>query len=112
MKGLTKIVHVNSWEEFKRLAIALRPEFMAYTVQKAPLSRPPIGLKLVFSTGDLQYVFLDFAHGAAFKRTKLPVYINESGDAYFEEKELKNFIYAELNRKDISIISFEVLGGY
>jgi len=106
----TKVVHVNTWEEFKRLALALRPEFMAYTVQTAPLSRPPIGLRLVFATEDIQYVFLDFAYGNAFRRTKLPVYTYESGDAYFKEEDLKNFIYTELNRKDISIVSFEVLG--
>jgi len=92
------------------LAIALRPEFLAYTVQNAPLSRPPIGLRLVFATESVQYVFLDFANGNAFKRTKLPVHTNESGDAYFKEEDLKNFIYSELNRKDISIVSFEVLG--
>lgn len=106
----TKVAHVSTWEEFKRLAIALRPEFMAYTVQNAPLSRPRIGLRLVFSSEDVQYVFLDFAHGNAFRRTKLPVYTNASGDAYFKEEDLKNFIYTELNRKDISIVSFEVLG--
>ncbi len=106
----TKVVHVSSWEEFKRLAITLRPAFMAYTVQNAPLSRPRIGLRLVFSAEDVQYVFLDFAHGNAFRRTKLPVYTNTSGDAYFKEEDLKNFIQAELNRKDISIFSFEVLG--
>ena len=32
------------------------------------------------------------------------------GDAYFKEEDLKNFIQTELDRKDISIISFEVLG--
>jgi len=106
----TKIVHVNTWEEFKQLAIAMRPEFMAYTVQNAPLSRPPIGLRLVFATENVQYVFLDFAHGNAFGRTKLPVYTDRSGVAHFKEEDLKNFIYTELNRKDISIVSFEVLG--
>jgi len=74
---------------------------MAYTVQKAPLSRPPLGLRLVFATESVQYVFLDFAHGNAFRRTKLPV---------FKEEDLKNFIYTELNRKEISIFSFEVMG--
>ena len=83
---------------------------MAYTVQKAPLSRPPLGLRLVFATESVQYVFLDFAHGNAFRRTKLPVYFHESGDAYFKEEDLKNFIYTELNRKEISIFSFEVMG--
>jgi len=110
VKENTKIVHINSWEEFKRLAIVLRPEFMAYTVQKAPLSRPPIGLRLVFASERVQYVFLDFADGNAFKRTKLPVYTSESGDAYFKEEDLKNFIQTELNREDISLVSFEVLG--
>ena len=112
MPKSTKVVHTNTWEDFRRLATTLHPQFIAYAVQKAPLSRPPVGLKLVFSTGDFQYVFLDFAHGATFRRTKLPVYINERGDAYFKEKELENFIYTELNRKEIPFISFEILGGY
>jgi hypothetical protein len=105
-----KVVHINSWEEFKRKAIALHPEFIAYTVQSAPLSKPPIGLRLVFSAQDVQYVFLDFAHGDTFKQTKLSVYTTKSGDAYFREEDLKNFIQTELNRKDISVVSFEVLG--
>jgi len=106
----TKVVHVNTWEEFRRLAIALHPKFMGYTTQNAPLSRPPIGLRLVFATEDVQYVFLDFADGNAFKRTKLPVYTSESDAAYFKEKDLKNFIHAELNQKGIIIVSFEALG--
>jgi len=95
VKERTKIVHVSTWEEFKRLAIALRPEFMAYTVQNAPLSRPPIGLRLVFATQDVQYVFLDFANGNTLRRTKLPVYTGKSGDAYFKEDDLKNLIRTE-----------------
>lgn len=110
MTSPTRIVHVNTWEEFKKLATTLHPEFMAYAAQNAPLSRPPLGLRLVFTAENTQYVFLDFAHGAALKRTKLPVHQNKSGDAHFKEDDLRNFIHNELNRKDISIISFEVLG--
>ena len=110
MKEHAKMVHVNTWEEFKRLAIASHPEFIAYTVQNATLSRPPIGLRLVFSTESVQYVFLDFAHGAAFSRTRIPVYARESGEAYFREEDLRNFICSQLDRRDISIVSFEVLG--
>jgi len=110
LKEQEKIIHVNTWEEFKRLSIDLHPEFMAYTAQNAPLSRPRLGLRLVFSAEGVQYVFLDFAHGNVLWRTKLPVYTNNSGDAYFKEEELKDFICNELNRKDISVFSFEVLG--
>ena len=111
MKESTKIVHVNTWEEFKKLVITLHPEFMAYTVQRAPLSQPPLGLRLVFATESAQYVFLDFAYDNAFGKTRLVVYFPEGGgDACFKEEDLKNFIQTELGRKDISIISFEVLG--
>ena len=110
MKDTTRIVHVNTWEEFKRLAKTLRPEFIAYAAQNAPLSRPPIGLRLVFAAENTQYVFLDFAHGVALARTKLPVYLDKSGGTHFKEEDLRNLIHSELNRKDISIISFEVLG--
>jgi len=110
VKRTTKIVHVNTWEEFKRLAKTLRPEFIAYAAQNAPLSRPPIGLRLVFTTENTQYVFLDFAHGVSLQRIKLPVYQDKSGGAQFKEEDLRNFIRSELNRKGISIISFEVLG--
>lgn len=105
-----KVVHVNTWEEFKRLAIASHPNSISYSLQRAPLSKPPIGLRLVFATENVQYVFLDFAQGDAFKRTKLPVYTDKRGETYFKEEDLKNFIYTQLNRTDISIISFEALG--
>jgi hypothetical protein len=110
MKQHTKIVHVNTWKDFRKLAVSLHPEFMAYTVQKAPLSTPPLGLRLVFTANDVQYVFLDFAEGSAFRRTKLAVHIQGTGDAHFDEEELKRFIRTELKREDISIVSFEVLG--
>lgn len=110
MPGSGEVIHINTWEEFKKLAITLHPESIAYTVQTSPLSRPPLGLRLVFASGTVQYVFLDFAHDNLLWRTKLPVYTNNSGDAYFKEEELKNFIKTELNRKDVSIFSFEVLG--
>ena len=110
MKKDTKIVHVNTWEEFKKLAKTVQPTFIAYTVQKAPLSRPPLGLRLVFSSDERQYVFLDFANGSALRRTKLPEHCDDSGNAWFKEEELRDFIQRELGRNDISIVSFEVLG--
>jgi hypothetical protein len=45
-----------------------------------------------------------------FPKTRLLVYFYDSGDAYFKEEDLKNLIQTELGRKDISIVSFEVLG--
>jgi len=79
MPGSGKVVHINAWEEFKKLAITLHPDSIAYTVQTSPLSRPPLGLRLVFASGSIQYVFLDFAHGNVLWRTKLPIYMITMG---------------------------------
>jgi hypothetical protein len=110
MKQHTKLVHVNAWGGFRKLAISLRPEFVAYAVQKASLSTPSLGLRLIFTAHDVQYVFLDFAEGNIFRRTRLAVHIQGTGDAYFDEEGLKRFIRTELKRDDISIVSFGVLG--
>jgi hypothetical protein len=101
---------VNNWEEFKKLAVALRPNSVSYTIQRAPLSKPPVGLRIVFASGTTQYVFLDFARGEIMERTKIPVCYNDKGEAYLGEQEIRSFILAQLGRSDLAIYSFEVLG--
>lgn len=110
MKRETKLVHVNTWEEFRRLAKVLRPSSVAYSIQRSPLSKPPVGLRIVFATEDAQYVFLDFARGKILQRTKISVRFNESGEAYVSEEEIKKFIQSQLERKDLPVYSFEILG--
>lgn len=105
-----KVVHVNNWGEFKKLAIALRPTSVSYTIQRAPLSKPPVGLRIVFAVGATQYVFLDFARGENMERTRIPVRRSEMGEAYLGEEEIKNFILTQLGRHDLPVYSFEVLG--
>jgi len=107
---MAKIVHVKTWDEFKRLAMVHQPNTIAYTLQRAPLSNPPVGLRLVFASKDVQYVFLDVAEGKSLKRTKILVTSNLAGEFYFEEEDIRNFLKAELKRSDLSIISLEVLG--
>jgi len=110
MKEQAKVIHVNKWDEFKRLTVALRPSSISYTIQRAPLSKPPIGLRLIFAAENIQYVFLDFAEKHALRRTKIPVRINETGEAYVSEEDIKNFLITQLERIDLSIYSLEVLG--
>jgi hypothetical protein len=76
-KQAASVVHINTWEEFKSIAVNLQPKFVAFARQIAPLSRPPLGLRLIFGGDNVQYVFLDFANGSTFRRTKLSVHKNE-----------------------------------
>ena len=107
---MAKIVHVKTWDEFKHLATVHQPDTIAYTLQRAPLSNPPVGLRLLFASKDAQSVFLDVAEGRRLRRTKISVTTNVTGEFYLEEEEIKNFLKKELKRTDLSVISMEALG--
>ena len=110
MSNTTKIVHIKTWNEFLHTASNLKPTSIAYTIQRAPLCKPPIGLRLIFASKNTQYIFLDFAEGNALKRTKIPVQINKEGEAFIDEKTIRNFLIAQLGRKDLNVYSLEILG--
>lgn len=110
MKPEAKIIHVSNWEEFKRLVNQLRPSSISYAIQRSPLSKPPVALRIIFAAQEAQYVFLDFARGNALQKTGIPVRVNQASDAYIGEDEIKIFIRTQLERTDLQIHSFEVLG--
>jgi hypothetical protein len=106
----SRIVRLWDWEEYRKLALKLKPESMLYTMQRTPLSKPPIGLRLIFTSGIRQYVFLDFAAGDKLRQTRIPIKFDKRGEAYLEDEDVRNFILEELGRKDLAIHSMEVLG--
>jgi len=110
MKKEAKLIHVKNWDEFKRLALVLRPGSASYSIQRSPLSKPPVGLRIIFATEEAQYVFLDFARGNSLWRTKIPVRLSGSEVASVSEEEIKSFIRSELGRPDLAVYSFEILG--
>ena len=73
---------------------------------------PPIELRLTFSGKDIQYVFVDTARGGFLRRTKIPIRIDKYGNSCIEEEDVKRFISLQLERDDINIRSFELMGGY
>jgi len=110
MRKEAKLVHLRSWEEFKRIAEALHPSSVSYSIQRSPLSKPPVGLRIIFVDEKVQYVFLDFARGDRLWRTKIPVRSTQSGGASVSEEEIRRFIKNELGRPDLAVNSFEILG--
>jgi hypothetical protein len=99
-----KIVRVKKWEDFKKLAILHHPRSIVYNMQRAPLSKPPVGLRLMFPHGEKQYVFIDFAAGKKLKQTEIPVVKHPNGEEYVRDEDVKQFIIKELGRNDLLII--------
>lgn len=91
-----------------QLCLPSEKRFLHYS--EAPLSKPHVGLRIVFATEKTQYVFLDFARGDVLQRTKIPVRFNETGGAYVSEEDIRQFITNQLERTDLSVYSFELLG--
>ncbi|HKZ93723.1 MAG TPA: hypothetical protein VJ249_03970 [Candidatus Bathyarchaeia archaeon] len=110
MRKEARLIHVNSWDEFKRLAKTKRPSNVSYAIQRSPLSKPPVGLRIMFATKEAQYVLLDFARGTTLWRTKIPVRFSESGEASVNEEDIQSFIKNELGKPDLAVYSFEILG--
>ncbi len=103
-------VHISSWEDYKRKAEEINPKIILYTTQRSPLKRPPVGLRLIFADSKSEYIFLDFAEGGSLKKTGIPVRFTEGGEAYIEDEDIKNFLVSQLKRRDMQIISLEVMG--
>ena len=99
-----RIVCTKTWDEFKKLAIALHPNSITYFLQRAPLSKPPVALRFLFTSENVLYVFLDSAKDDAFRQTKIPIKRHEK-QRYVLHEDIKGFITKELRRPDLVVLS-------
>jgi hypothetical protein len=108
----SRVERIQTWDEFKNLLIKLQPEEIFYAQGLAPLANPPVELRLIFTAEKVQYIFIDTATEGFLRRTKLPVSNDKHGNPNLEEEDVANFIRSELERENIKIRSFELMGGY
>ena len=95
---------IKTWDEFKKLAVSLRPKSIVYNLHRAPLHKPPICLRLIFTSKQTQYVFVDFAVGGILRQTKIPITKPEKGEEHVRDEDIKRFLIKELGRNDLLII--------
>jgi len=100
---MIKVFTARSWDEFKKLAAVLRPKRVMYFLQWAPLSRPPLALRILFISKNSLYVFLDCADGDSFKQTKIP--IKGEKQRYILHDDIKDIILKELKINNLDVVS-------
>lgn len=105
MEALGRVVCIKTWDNFKKRAVILRPRSVMYFLQWAPLSKPPLALRFLFTSENTLYMFLDCADGDVFKQTKILIKGKGGKQRYVLHGDIKEFIVEELGRRDLDVIS-------
>jgi len=105
---MDRVIRVGSWQEFKRLAIRLKPESVVYNIEQNGLSpqRDLTCLRLIMPAQDAYYIFLDFPKGEALRETCIPIRRDKNGNRYLTDNDVTSFLKTQLERKDLTICSY------
>ncbi len=101
-------VRVRNWEEFKRLAINLKPKSIVYNIEQNGLSpeRELTCLRLIMPTQEAYYIFLDFPREDRLRETDIPIGKDQKGNRCLEENKVTDFLKTQVELKDLTICSY------
>lgn len=102
------IVRVKSWEEFKQLAIELKPESIVYVIEQSVRSptKELTTLRLMLPSPKGTYILLDFSDGKRLRQTGIPIRVDRLGNHLIEDDDVKDFLRNQLKRTDLLICSY------
>ena len=105
--GLSELVRVRSWKEFKRLANELKPASIVYSLDQNAMSKTkePTCLRLILPAPNAYYVYVDFPKGNALRDTAIPIHEDKHG-RFLEDQDVIDFLKKELGREDLAVFSY------
>jgi len=101
-----KNVRVKTWEEFKGLAVEKNPKSIVYIIGQSIPAKNLTSLKLILPVEGTQYIFTDCAKGNKLRKTGIPIHTDEKENCFIADDDVKNFLMAQLQRKDLQIFSY------
>ena len=103
-----RVVRVRNWEEFKRLAINLKPDSVVYSIEQNGLSpeRELTCLRLIMPTQEVYYIFLDFPREDRLRETGIPIRKDRKGNRCIEDKQTIDFLKIQLERRELAVCSY------
>ena len=101
-----KNIRIKKWEEFRRLAIEKRPNKIVYIIAQSIPTKNLTSLKLLLPIKDTQYIFTDTAKDGKLRRTEIPIRIDNIGNQFLEDLEIKDFLRKQFQNKDLQIFSY------
>ena len=104
---MSEFVRVRTWEEFKRLAVELKPAAVVYSIDQNAMSKTkePTCLRLILPAQNAYYVYVDFPKGNALRETAIPIRENKNG-RFLEDQDVIRFLKNALGREELSVFSY------
>ena len=103
---MAKTLRINTWQEFKELALEKNAKTVVYVIAQSIPARNHTGLKLILPVEGAQYIFTDSAKGDKLRRTGIPIRTDKKGNRFLTDEDVKSFLRTELNIKDLQIFSY------
>ncbi|MEM1543964.1 MAG: hypothetical protein QW795_04700 [Candidatus Bathyarchaeia archaeon] len=95
----SRVVRVDSWEEFKYLVKKYGANELAYRIEMGVPARHLTGLRLILPIIGAQYVFIDTASGDRLRKTGIRLRVDEMGNMYLSDEDVINFVRSELGEE-------------
>jgi hypothetical protein len=91
---MDRVIRVKSWQDFKRLAINLKPDSVVYSIEQNGLSpeRELTCLRLIMPTQEVYYIFRDFPREDKLRETGIPIRKDRRGNRCIDDKEIIDFL--------------------
>jgi len=103
---MPKTIRVNTWQEFKDLALEKNAKAVVYIIAQSIPARNHTGLKLILPVEGVQYIFTDSAKGDKLRRTGIPIRTDKKGNRFLTDEDVKSFLRAQLEISNLQIFSY------
>ena len=103
---MAKTLRINTWQEFKELALEKKPKSVIYVIAQSIPARNHTGLKLILPVEGAQYIFTDSAKGDKLRRTGIPVRTGRKGNRFLTDEDVKSFLRTQLQISGLQIFSY------
>ena len=103
---MAKTIRVNTWQEFKALALEKKLKSIIYIIAQSIPARDHTALKLILPVEGVQYIFTDSAKGEKLRRTEIPIRTDKKGNRFLTDEDIKSFLRTQLNIDNLQIFSY------
>jgi hypothetical protein len=100
------VYRILTWEKYRKLVLAMKPNIIYYSRDPHPTNTPPWGLKLIFYNGFDGYILTDYAEGDGLHKTKIAIRGTDDQEIPILVEDIEAFVHAHLGNVKVSPIWF------